>query len=413
MRRVFTLISTMLLSLVLFARPVYATSNLPIESVDTIITTDEIKVKQLIEDFFEVKQQNFVSSSEIALDSFYAPEILSILSTKTSTKLFEFEKIVRQEISLDILWEKFNVSINDIVIDQNDATVTAYEHYEYLLSYAQGVVSSRGVTYTISCKKVDSAWKITNISTDNMLEDFVDTVDNVSTLFSKRARSITPLSDPKIEAAHQEAEILRTGNVVSAQSVNGYTAVAYEPMKAINYAKTYTNVYDDGATLTTYYNTNFVHHSSDCQNYVSQCVWKGLGGIEGSASKARPMIADGDREWWATSTGTSPVWENVNNFAAYIASGGSGKLGPYGAVGTKGYTANGYAGDIIHLYNEAKGGWYHSMFITTATGSSGSRTAQNYFVCAHTSNRKNESLASILGSNYNDYRIIAITGSYS
>lgn len=151
MRRVFTLISTMLLSLVLFARPVYATSNLPIESVDTIITTDEIKVKQLIEDFFEVKQQNFVSSSEIALDSFYAPEILSILSTKTSTKLFEFEKIVRQEISLDILWEKFNVSINDIVIDQNDATVTAYEHYEYLLSYAQGVVSSRGVTYTISC----------------------------------------------------------------------------------------------------------------------------------------------------------------------------------------------------------------------------------------------------------------------
>ena len=126
------------------------------------------------------------------------------------------------------------------------------------------------------------------------------------------------------------------------------------------------------------------------------------------------MVTVSGREWWATSstTHTSWRWTGVDEFAAYVDDGGYQIAGLFGAVGSRGAVANGDPGDIIHLYRTSDGQWYHSMFIVDVTGTSGYRTNADYYVCAHTSNRRNETMESILGSSYTDYRLVTISGSY-
>lgn len=50
--------------------------------------------------------------------------------------------------------------------------------------------------------------------------------------------------------------------------------------------------------------------------------------------------------------------------------------------------------------------------IVQATGTSGSRTNGNYYVCAHTANRRNETLQSFLGSGQSNLRLLTVSGSY-
>lgn len=92
-------------------------------------------------------------------------------------------------------------------------------------------------------------------------------------------------------------------------------------------------------------------------------------------------------------------WTTISGFSSYVKNGGEGTIGLVGAVGNTGKIANGYAGDMIHLRKSS--GWYHTYIIVKATGTSGSRTNKDYYICAHTTNRLNETLQSFLGSSQN------------
>lgn len=52
----------------------------------------------------------------------------------------------------------------------------------------------------------------------------------------------------------------------------------------------------------------------------------------------------------------------------------------------------------------------HSYIISSVTGTYGSRTLSDINVCAHTSNRKNENLANIIGANSTNFRLLRING---
>jgi len=167
---------------------------------DAIVSFDEVALRKLVNSFFEKKQENFTSPKEISLSEFYTPEISKTLSAETSSKLFEFEKLVRQDIEDYVSKESFSVSINEIKINGDTATVCAYECYTYLFGDDENDMSSRGITYEINCTKVGSEWKISEIKTDNELEALVKNVDDVSTLFAEK--TTTPSADPEIDKAH-------------------------------------------------------------------------------------------------------------------------------------------------------------------------------------------------------------------
>ena len=129
----------------------------------------------------------------LSLNNFFTTYTRETLTTKTFYKLFLFEKQVRLENDPDILNETFDVEINDIAVDNNSAKVTAYEYYEYELSYADGEKSSRGTTYAIELERENGEWRINNISTNSELEELVEDAPDVQMLF---------------ERAHQQAEVL-------------------------------------------------------------------------------------------------------------------------------------------------------------------------------------------------------------
>lgn len=168
-------------------------------------SSDNSEIEQVLNDFFETKEMNFASSEDISLNNFFTTYTRETLTTKTFYKLFLFEKQVRLENDPDILNETFDVEINDIAVDNNSAKVTAYEYYEYELSYADGEKSSRGTTYAIELERENGEWRINNISTNSELEELVEDAPDVQMLFEDES---TPVSDPDIERAHQQAEVL-------------------------------------------------------------------------------------------------------------------------------------------------------------------------------------------------------------
>lgn len=371
--------------------------------------SDTQKVSQLTELFFTAKEDNFVSAKEVDFTNFYSPGTAYTADTDTNlttiNKLFAFEKRVRQEICDELSYESFDVTIQSVDINDKTATVVAYEYYEYSRGKQSDLLSSRGNTYTITYTKMNNEWKITNIETDSELEALVADVDDISVLFQE----YEPTSDPAIEQARiKEAQLRALGNM----AINAYTLHWYSGVQALTYAKKYSS----STSGTGSYNSLFPsYEDNDCQNFVSQCVWAGLGGSNTSTAvdgKKYPMITDESRAWWSTSTSTSSnwTWTYVPSFAEYVDNGGSNILGLYGSVGSKGNIANGYAGDIVQICNSS-GTWYHTYIIVQANGTSGSRGLSDYYICAHTTNRNNEQMSSFLGSAAN-LRLVKVTGSY-
>lgn len=380
-----------------------------------VTNLDNNEIEQLLNNFFETKQMNFVSSENISMVDFFTPSVREELETESFYKLFQFEKQVRQENAPDILNETFDVDVNDIAVDNDMAEVTAYEYYEYELTYADGEKSSRGTTYAIECEKVNGEWKINNISTDNELEQLVADIDSVPALFEENAEeNNTPVSDPDIERAHEQAERLKEEAEQETRATDAYTFHSYSGVQALTYALDYSNSTDDLYDTSAYNDLFKPYNPNDCQNFVSQCVWAGLYGEnteEAIDGKELPMITASGREWWATSSAkcSNGTWTSISAFSTYVKDGGEGTIGLVGAVGDAGKIANGYAGDMIHIKNS--GGWYHTYIIVQATGTSGSRTNKDYYICAHTTNRRNETLQSFLGSSQSNLRLLTVTGS--
>lgn len=413
-RKMWSMCALVLVLMMLVSFPGVTGAALGITETDTMET---VSIRMLTEDFFEKKQQNFVSKENISLAEFYTPTMRTVLEKETSSKLFQFEKMVRQDIAADVVNENFEVTINKIDVEGNKAIVTAYENYTYILKSApDGVVSSRGITYNILLSKQGNEWKIERINTDNELEKLVEPVDDVSTLFSAEIMT-TPVADPTIEAEHNRAkELKRQSEEQSVRSTKSRTFHWYSGVQALTYALAYSNSSHSNYDTAPYNNLFDEHNPNDCQNFVSQCVWAGLYGTNTATAieaKDLPMIQTAGREWWSTSSAVSSnyTWTSIGNFKSYVEAGGADKDGLVGATGAAGNMGNGYAGDMVHIRNSS-GEWYHTYIIVQATGTSGSRTNGNYYVCAHTANRRNETLQSFLGSGQSNLRLLTVSGSY-
>lgn len=122
-------------------------------------------LETMILDYLAAKEEDFRSEKDLNLAEYFAPHMRDTLENQLSWKVFRFEKLVRYSIRDKILWESFNTNVDEIVLNGNTATVTAYEYYEYELSSSDGTVSSRGSLYTFNCQKIDDYWYIVSIDT--------------------------------------------------------------------------------------------------------------------------------------------------------------------------------------------------------------------------------------------------------
>ena len=365
-----------------FAGNFYSTKNM-----------DKNEIEGVTNSFFTEKEQLFLSNSDFNIAKYYSAIEAKNIKKGSSVKLFEYEKQMRDDNSADISNEKFEYTINSITITGDKATAKCYEQYEY--TYKNDPVrSSRGIEYQITFVKKDNKWEIVDITTNNELERLVAQTGDVSGKY---------ISDFDIDEEVEE----ETKDFASTTAVNG-TTHEYNRSAAAQYALDY-SASSDGTDA---YNSKFPHFDADCQNFVSQCVWFGLGGTNTTtaiSNKNKPMMTTTGRGWFCTKSGHSASWTVVGDFRNYVVPEADGEDGIYGVRYLKGKIANAQKGDVVQIC-DSNGTWYHSYIISSVTGTYGSRTLSNINICAHTSNRRNENLANVIGASSTNFRLIRISG---
>lgn len=240
-------------------------------------------------------------------------------------------------------------------------------------------------------------WKITDVTTNSVHEsedgfryvpiDVEGTIDALLTEMEE-ARSAPSLPDNPMDAkAHAQPTILRTEYPYH---------WAYNAADAVEYAEAH---YDEED------NPVFDFHGGqggDCQNFASQCVWAGLGGVysddvdkeEFPAVSTGEVGSDAFNVWCAgqytelyEDYNFNWAWDNVRGFFKLMEESQTDEAGPYGNSLYSNAIAYAQVGDVLAFADEAPSAdtLVHAMFVTDVTGTSGQRTKTDVMVAAHTS----------------------------
>ncbi len=364
---------------------------------------DENAIRETIELFSQAKieQLNDYDAERYDFTDFFVPNYEDINNLKYICDRFELDRQMLNATNAVNLWYSVGTDIQSIDITNNQADVVFYETYEYARVNTPTIKTTEGLTYWVSLEKNNGIWLINDIITDS-------TYDNVMRDVGLNIEEIVlGACDTSLETQTEDDAIGVISD--SEPDASNRATVSYSASRAASYAKLYA----------TSYNLNFFDYKEqglgDCQNFASQCVWWALGGKNNKTSinnKEQPMVDlpdSNDRDWFQMSTWKRDVnnhWASVTSFASYISSASSSSVGPRGTI----RSGINYAkvGDIIQVGNSSQG-YYHSYIVVQVTGTAGSRSASNIWVCSHTNDYNTKQLSDVYStSNY--YRTIQITG---
>ena len=303
-----------------------------------------------------------------------------------------------------------DLDIADVEIVDDKATVTA----GFLILYSagtDGIQSGMNITYTLSLQQFDTEWLITDIST-NCSEDIA----------AKKCGYITDVETNDIQSESNsntmtgEEMLEYEQKFIEALAVNRASYVNLDRNDAKLYAQTYWSNY----------NTNFPDwEGTDCQNFVSQCLWYGFGGNNNDTSiedRDFPMLSN----WYMTKyNGQTTNWTSNQAFRENVIKQSGSTTGIYGIVyqtarksnlSNENTYENSLAtvevGDVIQFqWNGTTD--RHAVIVTEVTGTSGSRTAENIRISGHTTDEYNTSLAEKMSNtSYPQYWVIRVMSAY-
>lgn len=370
---------------------------------------EESRIEAVLALLFEAKRDQNANPTlgDFDFSIFWDPQ------SSHQNNLTYFERSVKAEKELFAIYNEYaansytELTFNSISVNGDTAEVSVYEWFGYTycdldagVPEAAAIESGRGFPYTISMRKVDSAWLITNIdfyneATDYLRNSFVDVEAYVEASYTA-----SQVCEPSILLGGiTEEEFAET------YGLKDLTVVKLNTTHFLNYATTY------GGSRRNSLFPDFSNNGGDCQNFASQCLWFGLGGTPSAStitSARYPMVnatmsPDSTRQWFVMTDWThSATWTGVNSFASHVENGTTTKLGLYGNT-YKG-VANARVGDILQISDDNGASYYHSYVVVNVTGS----TPDQIYVSSHTSDRQNEKL-SVCSPN-DTYRIVRIIG---
>jgi len=333
-----------------------------IQSSEKLSDTD--KISQIINLFFNAKIHNY-KLPDVDLSFF--------LDTKNNS--FEANKIInavklRDELyrldGIKILSDKLTLTVDEINVTNNEASVKLYELYEYQLDSVD-LPSARGILCTVNLSKINNKWLITSIvSNDEFITDDMGSESFNVKYEANRILSNIPMIISEVPPPDYVPDISTSGTY---HPINRTIAATY----AYNHAYSPSSMFP-------YYP---IEMGGDCANFGSQCVWAGVGGTMTAIDTYWPPMYSG---WYSYNNWAPESWNTVHGF--YGASVGGG---------TELYAVNnGYSyyaiqpGDILQLKSGST--YFHTYVVNAVTGSYGSRTINDIYICSHTSDRLNEPL---------------------
>lgn len=263
----------------------------------------------------------------------------------------------------NIMRYNFSYSPNIIksYVDNNSAYVHIYTYITF--SYLpNGETSACGDNYILQFLKIDGMWYIVDVESEELL-----------------ACGLTGLNESytdKIIAFNNWMQNDTSANTITQTSRTSTYDRTYHAGNAIAYAYTYTTQSYNNISIgnnTTFLNSNFRDYSNmggNCQNFVSQCLWAGFGGLDTAAAvnnRSFPMYD----QWYDTniSDDRTASWCAVGPFYEEVISANTKFTTIYGSVnGNFAHIPLGYLpGSVLHV-NPNANGYQHAVIITKASG---------------------------------------------
>lgn len=401
-----------------FTSPVYATLSDNI-SADVIDLGIDFAVREFLNSYYEnvylYEDSDFsaytvasLSTSELASHITHKGSQVQLSSYLANIDFLadkiEYWKYVRQDQSIYRTNFLADIQITDWEIDGNSASVnvTSMLTYRYIDCIQDTYCEER---YNIELVKIGSTW---------LVSDFTEPYSWFDAAYKGNPSfDVGAVITEYAIGASQAAEL--TATVIQSQptATNDFTQsniLRYDRHNAAAYAYTYTTT--GTSNHYNYYNKNFKDwHSvgADCMNFVSQCIWAGLGGsnsITSINSRVVPMDNAGTYTWYNSSptvSSSTPSWRGCGSFRSYVtnSNNASGEIGLRANVihiPTNGnfssitnYTTN-LIGAVLHVEgvdNGAPAPYGHAIIITDVEGPN----RNQIFYCGHTLMAKYQKLS--------------------
>ncbi|MCM1055355.1 MAG: amidase domain-containing protein [Bacteroides sp.] len=319
--------------------------------------------------------------------AFVEKESVSSATVEYRSSEFEYLNKLNEATDAEIVYDSLSFSGFKADINGGEAEASIVEEYTYYRDDGFDIESFRMREYTFKLVKGESGWEITDVRTNDAWEDEDFDYEPIDADKAVAMATEAVICEPiRTDAAHVGTE----AGILPMWSQTLYTW-SYNTTAAVNYAKLY---YKKA-------NTVFGVNDADCQNFVSQCIWAGLGG-SGSNTKSAPAVSTD-----ITGTSNSPylwyrscestyypsdqykknwMWDNTVGFTTRIAISDGVTPGPYGYM-TYGSAAiaNANVGQALYYIKTQPEGDLpgHAVFVTNVKGTAGSRTANDIYIAAH------------------------------
>lgn len=377
------------------------------ESVTLRRSSDEQIIRTVCETFLTLAKAAVRNSS--AYDSTVMINSDSLKNDTIQYRLseYEYQTELREKLGWDIVRDE--VEFSDFKVSYNNglATVSIVEKYSYYANDGFNRESVRVKEYTFTLEKSDTNWRITDIKTNDpyeLSEGFeyipIDVTEAVAVIETELYNQSIKTQNEIAVAVSRDAEssIGKSNTLIRSTEATSLYHWSYDADAAAAYATQYYNSI----------NSLFGEASADCQNFASQCVWAGFGGAStktGVPAVSTSLVGSDSSRVWCKDQSTTYyddyrynwAWTYCKSFAKLIDSSSYDQVGPLGWV-YYGDLLNASVGDVIQW---DEGGAPsdltvdHAMFVTATTGTKGTRTVSNIYVCAHNSytNYASEALA--------------------
>lgn len=380
------IVSTVLAFLFVFSSVAFASPS------DLSTSQDTVEIQGVIQKYFDSLAESIKVKNPSKLD-----ELSQLIKDDSELLTYETEKakyLIEEQINAGTEVKSFTNALDfssvNVTADHAQVEVTLVQSIDYNFLDESSVTR---VQHSISLTKFAEGWLITEDNYSNELKKLYD--------YGTDFTDLTTTQDQPLKAT-----INKMSGSIGVLSIPGDYFDSYDSTKranAVSYAKSHTD--SSGTTATTYYNTSQfkTYGDTDCQNFVSQSIWYGLGGRSSSA-KDYPM----NSYWWANLTGevTTWNWTGTSYFYNWVTSNYSNNS--YGLQGTaSSLPSNIQIGDYVYVPG-------HVLLVTKIVDNNANGVVDygDLYVSAHTNNQLDKNLKALYGgtSAPSNMKFVHITG---
>lgn len=352
--------------------------------------TDDLKIEAICETFLTLAKASVRDPQSYDCTQLIDTNSLNKNTVQYRLTDYQYRSALNKALGWEILQDDLVFTDFKAEVSGNTAIASVVESYSYYITDGFDSESFRRKMYTFELLLDSNGWKITNMTTDDPWEadeKFEYAPIDVNGAVDAQLAEIKMMSssEPLID---QAKDAKADNQVLPAVTMYSWT---YDTALAVGYAEDH---YDDTSNPVFGYNS-----TSNCQNFASQCVWAGLGG-SGTSKTARPavstaLVGSSAFNVWCAGQYTNYydyykfnwAWDNVQGFSKLMVASTSTAEGPYGNAYYSSGIENAEVGNVLTVDWDgapAERTIDHAMFVTSVTGTAGSRDKTDVKIAAHT-----------------------------